>query len=584
EGFDQLAQHAIVPELAYKLVLVLYVGGLPASLVVGWFHGEKGEQRVTSGELGLLSLVAASTVFVGVIVARPQLSGGAAGVAAGILDQSSIAVLYFKDLSPQQEVQHLADGFSEALIAQLSQVRSLDVVSPNGVRAFRDSGLDPDSIARILGAGTLVEGSIEPVRDRIRVQVRLLDGASGAEFRRGTFERASGELLDIRDDLAEEVSRFLRAWLGEEMYLRQTRTGSESVAGWALVQRANRLRKVSDDRLGADDLPGALAALEQADTLLARAEEVDTAWAEPSIRRAEVAYRHSRLTRALPELSASVEKGLVHVQRGLSLEPSNAEALELRGTLRYWAWIRGLTHDPAERNRMLQAARQDLEGAVRTDPTRAGAYSTLSHLYYQEGVRDVPAAVLAARRAYEEDAYLEVADEVLWRLFGGSLDLEQFDQARRWCGEGVQRFAADYRFVVCQLRLMMTPAVAPDVESAWALKTRVESLAPEPRRAYESVQGEIMVGAVLARAGLADSARAVLERARTRRDYGTDPSRELTVYEAYARILLNEEDEAIDLLKEYAAAQHGFDPAGDVGWWWRELRDHPRFHELSTRR
>src|SRR5256885_6303782 len=46
-------------------------------------------------------------------------------------------------------------------------------------------------------------------------------------------------------------------------------------------------------------------------------------------------------------------------------------------------------------------------------------------------------------RSYEEDAYLTVANDVLWRLFIGSYDLQQFGQANRWCQEGGERFPAD---------------------------------------------------------------------------------------------------------------------------------------------
>src|SRR2546427_2544490 len=91
------------------------------------------------------------------------------GGTSGPLVQNHIAVLYFTDDSPDSSLGYLADGLTEGLIDQLSQVRTLDVISRNGVLPFRNSVLPPDSIARAVGAGTLVEGSLEPVRDRVRV-------------------------------------------------------------------------------------------------------------------------------------------------------------------------------------------------------------------------------------------------------------------------------------------------------------------------------------------------------------------------------------------------------------------------------
>src|SRR2546428_4030678 len=88
-----------------------------------------------------------------------------------------IAVLYFQDLSPKGELAPIAEGLTDALIHALSEVRTLNVVSRNGVAAFRRAQLPRDSIGRALHAGTLIEGAVEPEGDkRVRVSTRLLDG------------------------------------------------------------------------------------------------------------------------------------------------------------------------------------------------------------------------------------------------------------------------------------------------------------------------------------------------------------------------------------------------------------------------
>ena len=74
------------------------------------------------------------------------------------LDTRSIAVLYFEDGSGTDSLAYLADGLTEALIADLSAVPSLHVLSRNGALQFRNAGLSPDSIAREVGAGTVVTG------------------------------------------------------------------------------------------------------------------------------------------------------------------------------------------------------------------------------------------------------------------------------------------------------------------------------------------------------------------------------------------------------------------------------------------
>ncbi len=229
--------------------------------------------------------------------------------------------------------------------------------------------------------------------------------------------------------------------------------------------------------------------------------------------------------------------------------------------------------------KVLAGAKQDLEAATQADPSLASAYSTLSHLYYT--TEDVPAALLAARKAYEEDAYLSVAPEVLSRLFYGNYDLEQFSQATRWCLEGARRFSQDYRFAECQLLLMTTPDAQPDVAGAWRLLARIDSLAPGPRKANEHHRAETIVGVALARAGLGDSARRVLARARA--DRTVDPAQEIISIEAFGWMVLGDRDQVIALLKRYVAANpgHAFKRGGDISWWWRDLKSDPRFAQLT---
>ena len=105
-------------------------------------------------------------------------------------------------------------------------------------------------------------------------------------------------------------------------------------------------------------------------------------------------------------------------------------------------------------------------------------------------------------------------------------------------------------------------------------------LTPERDRPYQRLFEDIHVAAVLARAGRADSARHVLDRSKG--DRQVDPQRELLGYEAFARTMLGDKDEALRLLDEYLVAnpkhREGFRKI--VHWWWRPLQDDPRFKAL----
>jgi len=502
---------------------------------------------------------------------------GRSGAPGGGLDPKHIAVLYFEDLTPKKELAYLADGLTEALIADLKRVSGLDVISRNGVAPYRDPDVPPDSIARALSVGTLVRGSVEATGDRYRVSVRLIDGANGADFRRGSFEKPKGRLLDLRDSLAADVADFLRQRLGEEVRLREEEAGTGSAEAWALVQQAERDQK-DGARLASSDPAAGAARFAEADSLLGAAERADGKWIEPVVQRARLAYQRSRLEREPRDADRWLQLGLRHAGRALDADPRNPAALEARGTLRFARFTKGLEPDPAAADRLVESARADLEAATRANPGQVGAWNTLSVLYYQR--RDLVEANRAARSAYEGDAYLAAADAVLFRLFVTSYDLELFMPAIDWCDRGRRRFPANPNFAHCKLMMMSSKAVDPDVGLAWQLADEVVRLTPERDRPYRRLYEQIYVAAALTRAGLPDSARHVLERSEGNAEI--DPQRELLGYVAFVRVMLGDKDEALRLLDQYLVAnpkhREGFRKI--VHWWWRPLQNDQRFKAL----
>jgi serine/threonine-protein kinase len=490
-----------------------------------------------------------------------------------------VAVLYFDDQSPKHDLGYLADGLTEGLIGALSEVPTLHVISKGGVAPFRGGSLPRDSIARALQAGTLVQGSVEQEGSGLRATVRLIDGGSGAEFQRASSEQRGGNVLALRDSLASDVARLIRARLGEEIRIREQREGTSSPDAWAQLQRADQARKRADSLAAAGDTAGLSREFRAADSLAATVERLDPKWIDPIILRGSVAYRRSRLAVDDPQQAGKwIDLGMGHVQRALAIDVNNPDALELRGNLQYWRWLLNLEPDANKAKALLKAAQQDLETAVRIHPAQAGAWATLSHLYYQTGsIADVS---LAARRALEEDAYLSNANVVQARLFFASYDQAQFTDATHWCQEGQRRFPTDLKFVECQLLLLATKGTDPDVPKAWRLADSLFKLTPEPDRPFQQLSGQMAVAAVLARAGLADSARHLVERSKG--DAQVDPTRDLVESGAFVYTLLGNRDEALKLLKVYLAAnpQRRSNYAEDPGWRFRSLAEDPRFGQM----
>jgi TolB-like protein/tRNA A-37 threonylcarbamoyl transferase component Bud32 len=499
------------------------------------------------------------------------------------LDPHRIAVLYFQDESGRDSTRYLADGLTEALIRQLDEVQGLDVISAGGVAPYRGDSIPRDSVGRALRAGTLVTGDIEPAGKRLRVSVRLVDGSSGADYGRASLEEPAGDLLAVQDALAKKVADLIRERLGEEIRLRDQRNRAHNTAAWALLQRAEQARKQAEALAATNDTTGAAErAFSQADTLYAQAGLADPRWSDPLQRRAVVAYRRSRLAaKNQVEAKAWIDKGERFADSALALAPMDPDALEARGTLRYWSWILGIQADPTAAKKLLADAQADLEAAVKVRPAQAGAWAMLSHLYNNRTGGETDAK-LAGIRAYEADAYLSNADQILWRLFLSSYDLTQFVDATQWCDEGHRRFPTDYRFVKCQLWLFTTKAKNPDIKEAWHLADSVAKLAPADRKEFERLEGRLIAGMVLARAGLPDSAKQVARTSRGSPE--VDPYHDLLLDDSYVHLLAGDRDGALNSLKLFLAAnpERRSGMREDPGWWFRTLAEDPKYQALVS--
>jgi len=511
-------------------------------------------------------------------------------VSAGALDPHRVAVLYLEDASSDHHLGYVADGLTEALIGALSQVPALRVVSATGADAWRDPAIPRDSVGRALNAGTLVQGSVEPVGDKLRVQLRLVDGNSGVDLsgRRASFDLPAADILSLRDSLAGEAAQLIRRRLGEEIQVRTDREGTRNGAAWSLLQQARTLRREGETAARSNDEAGFLGAFHRADSLAEAAARLDPKWPDPLVFRGLLAYRRSYLLGAGDQVAGGqwIDSGLVQIGRAYALRPNNPDALEVRGNLKYWRWLLQLERDEDKARALLLDAQNDLEQATRLNPSQAGAWATLSHLWNQTKTSvDVS---LAARRALEADAFLENADKVIQRLFLAAYDQGNFTDAVHWCEEGERRFPRDPASVRCRLWLLTTRARTPDVPLAWRLADSLTALSPEPTRPFDRLYNDLLVAAVLGRAAtgaggqpaLADSGRRVIERSRG--DLQVDPQGDLSLVAAFAFMQLGDRAAALDRLKAYLAASPGRREAfrGDEGWWFRDLRGDPAYQQL----
>lgn len=530
-------------------------------------------------------VLAGVSVLTAAGVAFTRVRSGAPPLAEIALEPRRVAVLYLDDHSEGMQLGHIAKGLTEQLIHELAQMQSIQVVSRNGVKPFRDTDLTLDSIARVLHAGSIVDGSVQVSHGRIRVTVQLVDARTGTSLESRTLERPVGELFALEDDLAGEVTSFLRRRLGMELQ-RHARIGGTS--DWRArdfflrgeLRREDAAQAPASGRLGSEM---ARRQLGSADSLYQLAAAADPAWIDPVVARG---WLHLQLARveSLPAHPAHFDEARRFAERALALRPRDVTALELRGTARWRAVFAATRLDSTVADSALRNAELDLRTALIGDPQLARAWSTLSQLLRLRG--ELPAAEFAAKRALREDEYLEEAPLIIERLYRSAFALGRDDEAREWCERGRREYPNDWRFAECRLTLLgREDAGAPDVTLAWRLYDELHQLDPPERaresgRTYSPLYRRMAVARVVARARLRDSALAIVRQVRI--DANGDPELVLALAydEAYVRLLLGDRNAALHRLREYIGGKPHLRQylAGDIQF--RRLWDEPAFQVL----
>jgi serine/threonine protein kinase len=129
---------------------------------------------------------------------------------------SSIAVLPFKNLSPEQGQEYFCDGMTDEIIAKLSKVQSLRVISRNSVFTFKNIPKSTKAIAQELQVSNILDGSVRKTGNRIRVSVQLIDAETDAPIWSDTYDKNLENIFDVQDAVAQAIVNALQLKLTPE--------------------------------------------------------------------------------------------------------------------------------------------------------------------------------------------------------------------------------------------------------------------------------------------------------------------------------------------------------------------------------
>ena len=167
-----------------------------------------------------------------------EMSGAAAPASRPNVLPRSVAVLPFADLGSIQEHTYFAAGVHEEVLNQLARIRGLNVIARTSVLRYAEVATPIDTIARELGVATVLEGSVRYAADRVRVTVRLADGATGTELWTQTYNAALGDMFEIQADIASRIAAALATEITGAERLSIAKAPTESLAAYALYLQA----------------------------------------------------------------------------------------------------------------------------------------------------------------------------------------------------------------------------------------------------------------------------------------------------------------------------------------------------------
>ena len=449
---------------------------------------------------------------------------------------TSVAVLPFVNVSADPESDYFSDGITFDIINHLARISDLKVVS--GTSAMRYKGTDKHlrQIGEELGVATIVEGDVQRVGDRVRINAQLIDARTDEHLWAEQYDRDLVDVFAIQSDVAQQVAAALQATLSAAEKERIERKPTDDFEAYNLYLKGRHFW----DKRGA----GITKGLEY----FQRALEVDPDYA---LAHAGVADCYNLLGHFgdLPARDA-FPKAKAAALRALEIDAGLAEAHSSLGFVRLWHdW------DP-------QAAEQDFRRAIELNPRYAPAYYFYAGVFLMLGRFED--AVSQSQRALKVDPLSIFANSHLgWMLVGS----RQLERAREQLNRTLE---LDPRFALAHWVLGWTYVYAskpddsiPCFEQAVELSNRLPWFLASLGLAY-------------AASGQTEVARSVLSELRA-------SGRECYVRSmcfALVHIGLDELDEALEWLESAYQERDTWIPVLGIDPVFDRLRSEPRFIEL----
>jgi TolB-like protein/Tfp pilus assembly protein PilF len=413
QGLDLIGHQFDWPTGLLRGITVVLGVGFFTTLVLAWYHGERGVQKVSSIELLILALLLA---IGGALLwrfartaqeATPAAAAAKPAATSEVAPAKSIAVLAFNDLSPGHDQGYFSDGMAEEILNALAQVKDLKVAGRTSSFYFKGRNEDLRTIGQTLGVAYILEGSVRKQGDKVRITAQLIHATDDFHAWSESYDGDLSDVFQLQENIARSITDALKVVLVGDQKTRLVPVATTSPDAYPLYLQATAIF----DRRDGPHFPDAIADLQQAIRL-------DPKYARAHARLASmyaIANTYNNTLNLTQSLAAAEHEAAV----AIALDPTLGEPYAALGTI-------------YELRRQWVNGRQASERAVALEPGDPTANFWLGLAQIDAGYRRL--GVASIDRALAIDPLLPNA--LAWRAFS-YFDAGDRANARRMAQQSV---------------------------------------------------------------------------------------------------------------------------------------------------
>src|SRR5690348_2839206 len=256
QGMDVVAHQFGWPDGLQRGITLALVVGFPVMLVLAWYHGERGAQKVSSTEIVILALLLAigggllwrferATSTTGSLrgassTDAAQRNPGAtpAAIPIAAIPAKSIAVLPFENLSEDKGNAYFADGMQDLILTKLADIGDLKVISRTSTAKYESHPDNLKLIAQQLSVATILEGSVQKAGNQVLINGQLIDAHTDSHLWADSHTRTLDNIFGVEGELPQKIADALKARLSPVISAQLAAVPTTNRAAYDLFLRA----------------------------------------------------------------------------------------------------------------------------------------------------------------------------------------------------------------------------------------------------------------------------------------------------------------------------------------------------------